>query len=342
MSGFAALVEGSVYWPVLRGVRRGVFLSLFVLLGGCERPEPEPLRIAVNAWPGYQYFAIAQEQGFAEQAGLPGIRLVETASLADSVRAFERHQVDLIGGTLAELVRINSGDGREARAVLALNRSVGADMIVARDRFETLGSLRSARLALEPGSVNALVLAAAARRAELDLGELTLVSMPQSEMERGFVEGEIDAAVTYPPVSGQLLDRPDIHRLFDTRQVSDAVIDILIADKSVIETSPEDLQALVTAYERSLDWSREYPEKSRRIIARHAGMEREALIDVESSIEMLSISGQKAMWEPGGVLARDLEGAMRVLGQIPDIRGTNTSSAPGMLDASVINALAPP
>lgn len=319
-----------------------VLPSLLLCLGGCERPQPEPLTIAVNAWPGYQYFAVAEEQGFAEEAGFAGIRIVETASLADSVRAFERGQVDLIGGTLAELADINSHHVRDARAILALNRSIGGDMIVARDRFRTLASLRDSRLALEPGSVNALVFAAAARQAGFGIDDVTLVSLPQGEMERAFERDEIDAAVTYPPVAGELLDRPDVHRLFDTREAPNAVVDILIAAESVIEESPDPLQSLIIAYERALDWSRDHPGESRRIIARHAGITPEELIALEPTIEMFSVSGQREMWVPGGVLERDLEGAIRVLTELHDAEVTTHASAPEMLDARIIEGIASP
>ena len=45
------------------------------------------------------------------------LEIVETASLSDSVRAFNRGQLDMLGGTLAELAEINHSGKRTASAV---------------------------------------------------------------------------------------------------------------------------------------------------------------------------------------------------------------------------------
>lgn len=92
--------------------RTACVLVMLVLMGCEDLNELKTLRIAVNPWPGYGYFAVVEEREYTSV-----LEIVETASLSDSVRAFNRGQVDMLGGTLAELAAINHSGKRTASAV---------------------------------------------------------------------------------------------------------------------------------------------------------------------------------------------------------------------------------
>ena len=79
-------------------------LALLALsLGSCstERAHPTPLRIGINAWPGYEFLYLAQEKGFFREAGVE-VQLIEFNSLSDVRRSFERNQIDGFAGTMVE------------------------------------------------------------------------------------------------------------------------------------------------------------------------------------------------------------------------------------------------
>lgn len=278
-------------------LRRYVFTILAgIALTGCLSNDDRSLRIAVNAWPGYAYFAAGREAGFFSRPGLPELRIIETTSLIDSVRLFERGKVDMIGGTLAELAHINRKGRRQAKGVLVLNRSVGGDMIVSEKSIKTLHDLKGQRVALEPASVNTLVLAAALSQSELSLKDIQLVAIPQSELALAHRKDRWDAAVSYPPVSEELLKIPGLRRLFDTSQAPDSVIDLLIVASETIRERPEALKALIDAHNRTLVWSRSNSSESRDLIAKHTGLTPRGLEDIEKGIEMLTIEEQSPFW----------------------------------------------
>ena len=313
-----------------------LLLAFAFVLAACVPSEDENLRIAVNPWPGYSYFAVAEAQGiFAHSDGLD-VEIIETASLGDSLRAFERGQVDLIGGTLAELADINAHGRRPAKAILILDRSVGGDMIVANRSITTLGDLEGKRIALEPASANVLVLATAAEQSDLDLDQVTLVPLPQGEMPAALEKHKIDAAITYPPVAQRLLDLPDTHRLFDTSHNPNAVVDVLIAANEVINAQPRALARLVTAHDQALAWSQDHPDAARRIIARHSGLSLSELTSLESAIEMLTIDEQQPMWSADGPLPQALMGSSAVLAQLHDHQSPAREQAEQMLDATFV------
>ena len=317
-----------------------LLLILSGVLAGCVSPEETDLRIAVNPWPGYGYFAVAEAQGmFAESSDLD-VEIIETASLGDSLRAFERGQVDLIGGTLAELTDINAHGRRPAKAILILDRSIGGDMIVATESIATLEDLEGKRVALEPASANILVLAAAAEQSNLDLNRVELVPLPQGEIPAALEKHKIDAAVTYPPVAQALLDLPGTHRLFDTRHSPNAVVDVLIAAEDVISQRPQVLKRLIAAHDQALEWSRDNPEAARRIIARHSGLSLQEVAGLEGAIEMLTIDEQQPMWAADGPLPHALVGASAILARLHDHQSPGLEQAERMLDATFVRGSA--
>ncbi|MGM0952796.1 MAG: ABC transporter substrate-binding protein [Pseudomonadota bacterium] len=318
-----------------------VFVLAFSL-SGCDNLTPSTLRIAVNAWPGYGYFAIAKEQGFLSGPEAPALEIVETASLGDSIRAFNRGQVHMLGGTLAELASINLAGKRSARAILVLNRSVGGDMIVSTSDITQLRQLEGKRLALEPVSANVLVLAAALSESGLDLDQVELMPLPQGEMPAALAEQRVDAAITYPPVSLELLALPGTHRLFDTRQSPNAVIDVLIVAEDVIEKRPDGLRKIVAAHNQALVWGRENPIEARQLLAKHTGLSVEAMAEVEKSIDMVTLEQQAGVWQSGACLERFLPRAIGILQRLNDYPVALKNNATSMLEERfVLEAVKP-
>lgn len=317
------------------GIRWKIVCALVVLLSlaGCEDLDnPDTLRLAVNPWPGYGYFAVARERGLLGKPGMPELEIVETASLSDSVRAFKRGQVDMLGGTLAELAAINQSGKRAASAVLVLNRSVGADMIVASNDITSLDQLAGKRLALEPASVNVLVLAAALAESGLQLEQLELLPLPQGEMPVAMAKGQADAAIIYPPISGELEALAGFDRLFDTGQAPDAVVDLLIVADTVIDQHPRALASVIQAHNEALRWGQNNPAEVHKLLAKHTGLSIEELVTLSDSIEMLTLDNQAAFWQPTGPLHRLLPVAGRIVQQL------NTRAAEGTgIPSQVLN-----
>lgn len=305
----------------------------------CEPAEEPELRIGLSPWIGYSYFSVANERGYTADSDALNLQIVEVASQRDAVRAFERGQVDLIGATLAELADINAGGRRPARAVLALDRSVGGDVIIARKDIETLGALEGQRVGLEPGTVNILVLAAAARQGGFGFDDVTMVSLPQGEMAAALEAGRIDAAITYPPVTSGVLEQPGTHVVFDTSMAPNAVVDVLVAAESVIENQPRALETLIEDHDRALRWSQASPEPARAIIAKQTGLSPQAVDQVHGYIEVLPVEEQLGLWATDGTLIDGLRRVMDIRAELYDQPQGTAVDAATMLDRTFVERL---
>ncbi|MFZ4573366.1 MAG: ABC transporter substrate-binding protein, partial [Phycisphaerales bacterium] len=189
-----------------------------------------PLRVAISPWPGYEFARLAVAKGFFEQEGVR-VQLVQTSSLDDSRRAYERGQVDGMFGTIVELLVARRRAGLESEVALVVDCSDGADVILAKSEITRVVDLRGKRVAVEPASLNLVLLSHALGTEGLSLADVRLVQMPSLEMRRAFESGEVDAAVCYPPTSIEIGKLAGTTRVFSTSQVPGLIADVLLFEQ---------------------------------------------------------------------------------------------------------------
>lgn len=298
----------------------------FVALGwlaagqlGCEGEEKRPIRIGINPWPGYEFLYLAQEKGLFTQEGVP-VRILEFSSLGDVRRAYERGQVDGMGCTLIEVLQTREHGARNLQVFYVCDFSDGGDVLLAGPEIKSVADLKGKRVGVEPGSVNVFLLCRALQEAGLTLKDVEIISMHQLCLERTFSRGEVDAVVTYPPVSMRLLKKEGVHEIFSSRQIPGAVVDVLAMDEGVIERRREDVERIGRAFDRAVRYSIEHPEESYGLMARREGIDVEEFERAaKKDIKVLRLGDQAGFFEPGGRLEQVIEetgGVMKEAGQI--------------------------
>src|SRR2546427_1377922 len=113
-----------------------------VALVACVRGRPGPLRIGMNPWPGNGFLFLAEAKGFLAAEGVQ-VRLVESTSLDDVVRAFDRGEIDGMTGTLADVLESRDRTRRAPRAFMALGASSATDVILARAGVVTVTAVET-------------------------------------------------------------------------------------------------------------------------------------------------------------------------------------------------------
>lgn len=275
--------------------------ALTLLAGGCQLSQPGALRLGFNPWPGYELFKLAEQLGYYRELGLD-LQLVEFTSLGDSRRAFERQQIDVAAGTAVELLTAGATLGQPVQAFCLTNLSVGADYLIAHPSLERLESLKGRKVAVEPGSLNLLLLHLALASAGMKLQEVQMLPMAQASMPGAFQRGEVDAVVVYPPVADDLLAQgPGKARvLFDSSRVPDAIIDLLYARRELIEQRPGELAALVRGFEMAREYTVRHPDDAYARMAARTGRQRDDFERDMGGLKLLPLAEQAPLFEPGG------------------------------------------
>jgi len=301
-------------------VALGATLSLVF---GCSKAKREPIRIGINPWPGYEFIYLAKEMGFFE-AERVNVQVLEFTSLGDTRRAFERGQLDGMGGTLAELLEAWEQSDRSPQAIYVCDFSNGGDVILTQPEIHNVAGLKGKRVGIESGSLNTFVLARALEKHGLDLEDISLMAMSQIHMEKAFRSHEIDAAVTYPPISINILNTSKANQVFSTRNIPGEVLDILAIDQSTIAEREEDIVRIIRAFDRAVQYSKEHPEDAYRIMAEREGISAEEFrIAIEEGIHMVTLQEQGPFFEPGGKLETAIKYMDQVMRKVGQLKGTD-------------------
>ncbi len=285
----------------------------------CARHGSTPLRIGMNAEPGYEFAYLAQVRGMFEREGVK-VELVQFSDMSDSRRAFERGQVDGFFGTVFEVLQARADGDRSPRIVRIVDRSLGFDVVLARPSHPRIDSLRGRRIAVEPGSLNTYLLARALERHGMGLGDVTLVGMPPAEMPAALRAGGVDAVVTYPPVATSIQREGLARPVFSSAEIPSEIVDLLAVDESVLRSRSRDVAAFLRAYDAAVAWMTAHSDEACAIMAAREGLTKEEFRgSLSQGLELVSASSQQGYFVPGGLLdhvVRATSGVLLATGRI--------------------------
>lgn len=264
-------------------VRSGGLL-LALLLVACGPATRDPLRVATLPWPGYETLHLAQSLEYINESDIRLIELVNTSQVASALRN---------GTVAAATITLDSAltlmqEGVDLSVVLVMDYSFGADAVIARPGITALEHIRSKRIAVENATVGGVMLDALLTEAALTVPEIELVSMTVNEHLAAYRRGEVDVVVTYEPVSTLLLQEGGT-RLYDSRAISGRILDVLVVRKELVSRYRPELQALLTAHFRALNYLEQSPGDAHALIAPYLGVSAEQVAAMMAVIRVPSL-----------------------------------------------------
>lgn len=249
-----------------------VLLACSLMLAGCGPKGPagerlERLSIAFQTWVGYGPLYLAAEKGFFAEEGL---ELVFVAEELDAARrdAFKAGMLDAEAGTIDLLVN-KRALGTPVVAVAEVDLSLGGDVIVATDRIQSLADLVGKRVAFARDDVGETFLSYLFHEADLSLDQITVVPMAPDEAGQAFLDGQVDAAVTWEPWVSRAAARAGAHVLLSSKDAPGIIVDILTVREQLVRENPQIVKKLVRGWYRAVDYYKAHPEEASQIIARY-------------------------------------------------------------------------
>jgi len=290
---------------------------------GCSPKTPDVLRVGLVQWPVNEFFYLAREKGFFREEGVE-VQVVEFSTLGDCRRAYERGQLDAYGATMTEVLTARDHSPRSPQIVHVMNYSDGADVIVARAGITDGADLKGRRVGVELATIGVYVLARALEKHGLSLSDVTAVSMNTTAMEQAMRNGELDAAVAYPPHSVGLLRDGKATTIFSSAEIPGEVVDVLAVDAEIARTRPDDVAKLLRGFWRAVAYTQQNPDDAYRIMAARENITpaefREALT---VGLKMVPQADQASYLRPGGKLAAVIDASDRILRQTGQVKGAD-------------------
>lgn len=305
----------------------GLSIGLAVIVGAMvlRSAAAGPLRIGISAWPGYEFLYLAQVKGLFKEEGVD-VRLVEFDSLGDVRRAFERGQLDGLGTTVVEVMQARDQPTRRPQAVVVVDYSDGADVMIGQPGVRDQASLRGARIGIELGSLGTFFLARALVAFGLGPADVKIVALSHSSMESAFKNKELDAVVTYPPVSLAILRSAEARIIFSSAQIPGEIVDVIAVDESLVRDRRGEVAAMVKAFHRAVAYAQTNPTDAYGIMAAREQITPEEFAKaLADGIRLVGPARQQEFLSPQGRLRQvvdHVDAVMRQAGQItgPDRR----------------------
>lgn len=228
----------------------------------------EPVTIGYSAWPGWFPWAVTEEQGIFEDAGVE-VELEYFSDYLTSLDAMSAGQLDGNTQTLNDtLVGVSAGSDQVV--VVVNDNSAGNDAIIVDQSINRIEDLAGKSIAAEPGVVDHFLLLQGLATVGLTEEDIQFNGLPTDQAAAAFAGGEFDAVGVFAPFTVQALERPGSKVLFDSADFPGTIPDFLVLDRAVVEERPEDVQKVVDAWYATLDWIEENPDEAIEIMAAKA------------------------------------------------------------------------
>lgn len=254
------------------------------LISACSVEQEPLLRVGTNQWLGYETLYLARDLGFFD-AQL--IKLKELTSSTETLRAFKQGQLDVAALTLDEVLLLAQTE-KDLRVFLVMDVSNGADKVIVRKDIQQLSDLKGKKISVESTALGAYMMYQLLNAAHLNAADIKIDSATVDQHFHRMTRGESDAVITFDPVASALV-RLGYTDLFNSSQIPNKIVDVLVTRQSVIEQQGGNLAALIAAQWRALDYMQKDPNDAYQRILPRLGV---TVAELAASYKTLKLPGQ--------------------------------------------------
>lgn len=294
------LPESPVHAGRRNALRAGAALALLGTVGGCAAPLP-PLRLGSIVFPGYEMMFLAREKGWLDERQ---VRLVEMLSNTDTLRALAAGQLEAAMLTLDEMLSARA-DGVDLRAVLILDVSHGADVVLARPPL-TLRQLSGRTVAVEDNAVGAIMLGALLESTGLKIEQVRKLSFSMDRSVDYYRERKADFIITVEPWAGQL-EQMGARRVFDSTRIPGRIVDVLAVRSDAAQRHKAAVRHLVAAHFQALEYWRRDPSEASALMSARLQLDASEVPTAFRGLELLDGKDNRTWMQRDGKLAQTLQ-----------------------------------
>ncbi|MES2121639.1 MAG: ABC transporter substrate-binding protein [Chlamydiota bacterium] len=229
----------------------------------------QSLSVGLNPWIGTGLFYVAKEKGLFSAENI-NVNLVQYDEGGTGKQLLSSGKIDMLA-TTPETVIVCSDAGVSVKVVGILDSSRGADGIVATKDITTISDLKGKTVAFEVGSSSHLLLSFFLKQQGLTTKDLVVENLSAADAGAAFVEGKVDAAVTWEPWLSKATQRPGGHILVDSKSL-EIFPDFYIFRAAVVEQKPNAIRSMLRALFAARKFTIENPDEALQIMAKNLGI----------------------------------------------------------------------
>ena len=276
-------------------IKRVLILIFTISVLSCSQKPQEPVKIAINPWPGYEFLYLAEKLGYFNEVGL-NAKLIQLGSLSDAKRAYINGTADGMASTIIETVQVAAQGTKPLRSIMVPDYSNGGDVIVANKTISRVADLKGKTVGCEVTSLGIFILQRALAKSGLDLKDVNIVNIEQSDAEQSILNSTIDAYVTYPPTSIVILKHDQFHTIFTSAEIPNEVIDTISISQTALENNPGLEDKLFQVWGMALSYFENNQDHAVEIMATRENISKEDFLGTLGDLKILNVEEQKALF----------------------------------------------
>lgn len=265
------------------------------------------MRVGSIVFPGYELAFLAREKGWLDERE---VRLVELLSNTDTLRALAAGQLEAAMLTLDEMVSARA-DGVDLRAVLVLDVSHGADVVLARPPL-TLREMAGRRIAVEDSAGGAIMLSAVLVAAGLRIEQVSKVSFSLDRSVSFYRDRQADFIISAEPWVGQL-ERLGARRVFDSTHIPGRIVDVLAVRADAMKRHATALRHLVAAHLRARAYWQSNPTEAAALMTARLQLGPAEVLQAFRGLQLLDVQENRVWMQRDGKLAHTLQSLQQAM-----------------------------
>jgi NitT/TauT family transport system substrate-binding protein len=260
-------------------------------------PSGEAIKLGFSAWPGWFPWQVAEEAGIFDDVGV-NVDLVWFEGYLDSINAFTAGQLDANSQTLNDTLG-SVAAGSDQRIVLVNDNSTGNDQVIVAEGIDTIQDLAGKRIGVEEGVVDHFLLAQGLESVGMSLDDVEIVNLETGAAAAAFAAGQLDAVAVFAPFTTSALARQGSKALFTSADFPGSIPDHLVVSGELVDQRPDDVQKLIEAWYKTLDYIEQNPDEAAQIMAERAGVTVDEYATYEAGTTIFSLEDNLTAFAPG-------------------------------------------
>lgn len=234
--------------------------------GTSTETELVPLTLSFSTWVGSGPFFIALKNGYYKKYGLDvQIKIVEDE--AQYAALVGSNAIQALGHVVDREV-ISYSKGIEETLVMAYDQSTGGDGIVASAEVKTAKDLVGHTVALNKSSTSYFYFLTMLEKNGINEKDITIKDMDADSAGTAFVQGKVDAAVSWEPWLTNASQRKGGHLLYSSKDFPNTIVDAVTIRNDFCQKYPDKVKGFVAAWNEALAWYKDgHEDEGNQIMA---------------------------------------------------------------------------
>lgn len=218
----------------------------FGMASGASAEPKTDFKVAWSIYVGWMPWGYAADHGIVKKwADKYGIK-IEVTQFNDYVESMNQYTAgafDAVTLTNMDGLSIPAAGGVDTTAVIVGDFSNGNDAVILKDKTD-LAAIKGQNVNLVEYSVSHYLLARALESLKMTERDVKVINTSDADLVGAYQTPDVTAVVTWNPLVSTILETPSAKKVFDSSQIPGEIIDLMVANTSVLKDNPNFGKAL--------------------------------------------------------------------------------------------------